>query len=394
MQISKLKSIIFLLIPSFLLLLTGVTCTNTNADTTTTRIVSCPTQVCTYDDPISRYVRFPFQIQNESLPQVCGYPGFDLFCDGSYQLSINLPNLGVFYVHAIDYINQEIWLKDPNNCLPKRLISHNLSSFDDSSYTIIHQLDQLYWLYNCSIDYYESLGHVKSIQCLSGLMYVVFASPYEDTSNSTTKLCNYLGTVQLPVGSNPRSVQSLDLVAGLRLSWVEPDCKGCYMKSGRCGFNNYSSLEVNCFDVPRHGIRKETIVAITLAFAAPSLFFACCITYYSIRAICGRRRRDNTIGVAIATLPTQQQQTVPMGLETSIIESYPKVILGESRRLPRPDENNCPICLGEYLAKDSLRSLPNCGHCFHSDCVDEWLRLNGSCPVCRNTPTSTPEITR
>ncbi|KAL9237421.1 hypothetical protein vseg_011970 [Gypsophila vaccaria] len=241
------------------------------------------------------------------------------------------------------------------------------------------------------MEYYTTDSNVRPIQCLSGLDYGVFASPVEDTSNSTTSLCHHLGTIQIPIGSNPTPVRSLDLGAGLQLSWAEPDCMECYKKNGRCGFNSYSNLEVNCFDAPRHGIRKETIVAITLAFAAPSLFFLCCITYYSLRAICRRRRRHNTIGIALAELPARQ--TTAVGLDISIIESYPKVTLGESRRLPKPDENSCPICLGEYLAKETLRSLPHCSHCFHADCIDEWLKLNGSCPVCRSTPMSTPGVT-
>ncbi|VAH17728.1 unnamed protein product [Triticum turgidum subsp. durum] len=27
--------------------------------------------------------------------------------------------------------------------------------------------------------------------------------------------------------------------------------------------------------------------------------------------------------------------------------------------------------------------MPQCGHGFHVDCVDTWLRSNSSCPSCR-----------
>lgn len=40
-----------------------------------------------------------------------------------------------------------------------------------------------------------------------------------------------------------------------------------------------------------------------------------------------------------------------------------------------------------------LRMLPDCGHCFHLLCVDVWLQLNASCPVCRNSPLPTPVST-
>ncbi|TPX45867.1 hypothetical protein SeMB42_g03879 [Synchytrium endobioticum] len=41
----------------------------------------------------------------------------------------------------------------------------------------------------------------------------------------------------------------------------------------------------------------------------------------------------------------------------------------------------CVICLNEYEDEDRLRQLP-CNHHFHMNCVDEWLRLNSTCPLC------------
>ncbi|KAM0996002.1 hypothetical protein ACFX13_006115 [Malus domestica] len=37
-----------------------------------------------------------------------------------------------------------------------------------------------------------------------------------------------------------------------------------------------------------------------------------------------------------------------------------------------------------------LRLLPDCRHLFHLKCVDLWLRLNPTCPVCRTSPIPTP----
>lgn len=43
----------------------------------------------------------------------------------------------------------------------------------------------------------------------------------------------------------------------------------------------------------------------------------------------------------------------------------------------------CSICLSEYDEGDEIRHLPSCSHVFHVSCIDEWLLLNPSCPVCR-----------
>ncbi|XP_060216939.1 putative RING-H2 finger protein ATL69 [Lycium barbarum] len=79
-----------------------------------------------------------------------------------------------------------------------------------------------------------------------------------------------------------------------------------------------------------------------------------------------------------------------LGLDRPVIESFPKVVLGESKRLPSPisDSSTCAICLCEYCAKDSVRCIPECHHCFHVHCVDEWLRKSGTCPICRSSPAS------
>lgn len=50
----------------------------------------------------------------------------------------------------------------------------------------------------------------------------------------------------------------------------------------------------------------------------------------------------------------------------------------------------CAICLCEYKEAEMMRMLPDCKHCFHLKCVDAWLRLNATCPVCRSSPLPTP----
>lgn len=45
----------------------------------------------------------------------------------------------------------------------------------------------------------------------------------------------------------------------------------------------------------------------------------------------------------------------------------------------------CSICLMDYKESDLLRMLPRCGHLFHVTCVDPWLRMKLTCPVCRKS---------
>ncbi|XP_062210750.1 E3 ubiquitin-protein ligase SDIR1-like [Phragmites australis] len=47
------------------------------------------------------------------------------------------------------------------------------------------------------------------------------------------------------------------------------------------------------------------------------------------------------------------------------------------------DELTCSVCLEQVVVGDLLRSLP-CLHQFHVNCIDPWLRQQGTCPVCKH----------
>ncbi|KAK8588774.1 hypothetical protein V6N13_087669 [Hibiscus sabdariffa] len=79
-----------------------------------------------------------------------------------------------------------------------------------------------------------------------------------------------------------------------------------------------------------------------------------------------------------------------VGLDEETIKSYPKLMYSEAKRLKKDcTDTRCPICLADYKGNDSLRLLPGCGHLFHLECVDHWLRLHATCPVCRASPLQT-----
>lgn len=48
---------------------------------------------------------------------------------------------------------------------------------------------------------------------------------------------------------------------------------------------------------------------------------------------------------------------------------------------------SCSICLMEYIIGEELRRMP-CIHKFHRLCLEEWLRLSDSCPICRSSVRS------
>ena len=77
--------------------------------------------------------------------------------------------------------------------------------------------------------------------------------------------------------------------------------------------------------------------------------------------------------------PRAQQQ----GATDDIIATLPLVIISRDHlRQNSGDENACAICLNEMVVGEEARIL-QCKHLFHKQCVDEWLRVNATCPTCR-----------
>ncbi|KAG8375515.1 hypothetical protein BUALT_Bualt10G0107800 [Buddleja alternifolia] len=54
----------------------------------------------------------------------------------------------------------------------------------------------------------------------------------------------------------------------------------------------------------------------------------------------------------------------------------------EKERTISGEDAVCCICLAKYVNNDELRELP-CSHFFHKECVDKWLNINASCPLCK-----------
>ena len=45
---------------------------------------------------------------------------------------------------------------------------------------------------------------------------------------------------------------------------------------------------------------------------------------------------------------------------------------------------SCSICLVEFDEEGDAIMLPGCKHCFHEECIRNWLENKATCPYCRN----------
>ncbi|CAN8267869.1 unnamed protein product [Cochlearia groenlandica] len=106
--------------------------------------------------------------------------------------------------------------------------------------------------------------------------------------------------------------------------------------------------------------------------------------------------------IIFVTDQEEDLESVVGGLEQQVINSYPKfhytkdlttTVVSAVSVDKYVGDTACSICLSEYVEEEMLRMMPECKHYFHVACLDTWLKLNGSCPVCRNSPFPTPQST-
>jgi hypothetical protein len=83
------------------------------------------------------------------------------------------------------------------------------------------------------------------------------------------------------------------------------------------------------------------------------------------------------------------------GLDEVSLHSFPKLLYSQYNLKKSSSASAafcCSICLADYKETDMLQLLPGCGHLFHLKCVNLWLRLRPSCPLCRKLLIAAPIV--
>ena len=66
----------------------------------------------------------------------------------------------------------------------------------------------------------------------------------------------------------------------------------------------------------------------------------------------------------------------------SLLLDLPTVTIQNIEEEIPKDCRNCVICFNEFEIGQK-RKILECFHGFHETCIDQWLQVNASCPICR-----------
>ncbi|KAJ4874074.1 putative RING-H2 finger protein ATL61 [Raphanus sativus] len=81
---------------------------------------------------------------------------------------------------------------------------------------------------------------------------------------------------------------------------------------------------------------------------------------------------DDHLVITIKELP---------GIEPSVLGAIPIVDFNSG---DITDSFECVVCLSKLEDGEKAMLLPTCNHWFHANCIETWLNLHSSCPICRN----------
>ncbi|KAL2892629.1 RING-H2 finger protein ATL51 [Bienertia sinuspersici] len=115
-----------------------------------------------------------------------------------------------------------------------------------------------------------------------------------------------------------------------------------------------------------------------------------------ISKLCRRRRRNSNNNRLLNSHrvdslihdPTRPETGANSGLDDSFIRQITVFKFRRSDNLI--DGTECAVCLSEFNEEENLRLMPNCEHAFHIPCIDEWLKSNSNCPLCRSSMNPVP----
>eukprot|EP00775_Hariotina_reticulata_P002703 gene2703-biopygen4318 len=99
---------------------------------------------------------------------------------------------------------------------------------------------------------------------------------------------------------------------------------------------------------------------------------------------CLPQQKDEEVASQAATLPSKdgsqaggQQHLRPSDAPCTLPQA-----LQHQAQSDVDDSDSCAICFCQYSSSTPVKQLP-CKHFYHSECIDQWLIRDNTCPLCK-----------
>ncbi|KAL9672420.1 hypothetical protein QQ045_028670 [Rhodiola kirilowii] len=138
-------------------------------------------------------------------------------------------------------------------------------------------------------------------------------------------------------------------------------------------------------------LRGRTIFFVVILFA---IILLASLLFFYARWVCNSRQSSSYSHNRDAAAADEARWRRGRGLDAAVISALPVllygsmvVVGGKSGEECDSEEGGgeCCICLSLFEEDDKIKMLPECNHCFHSECVDRWLITQSTCPLCRSS---------
>lgn len=218
---------------------------------------------------------------------------------------------------------------------------------------------------------YILLGHSPNTFHKSHRLLALSLSPSNSLSTSHAIMGSRLLPYSAKHGTNPLSLQLLMLLVAhalpLALAQRSPEPPG--------SVDPYSNMKFS------------PSLAIIIVVLISALFF---MGFFSIYIRHCSDSSNSVIRPAGAG-GNRSRRGAARGLDREVIDTFPTFVYSEVKTLKvGKGALECAVCLNEFEDDETLRLIPKCDHVFHPECIDAWLELHTTCPVCRSNLASEP----
>ncbi|KAF8040303.1 hypothetical protein BT93_B2517 [Corymbia citriodora subsp. variegata] len=216
------------------------------------RYEDCEATRCSKSGP---NISYPFYFAR-SGKELCGYPGFEVSCEGEETM------YGNFSIRSISYekLSFELaiqYMKDAGCSVPRPFTYYREKLFQISSFHYY-----LWFFYGCT-DTFSTRFHQSQLNCTSDRLNhtVVVLIRKEEWPVQKNGSCQSSSTipVELKVGTPNRTLESVDyrmlLKDGFAMHWTlltNVSCAKCRQSGGRCGRSNEKDFVCYCTDGSHH----------------------------------------------------------------------------------------------------------------------------------------------